>query len=255
MLVLLERFLVYPTYRQSSRYLNAAEYGAKDVHFFSGDGTRLHGWYMERPKPKAQVLFLHGNGQHIGDLGPMMLNLAERLGVSIFVFDYRGYGLSDGQPYEEGVLADAEAAQRWLAAEAGIQVQDVVLYGQSLGGGVGVYLASHLGAKALIVEHTFHSMVEIGAEKFPWLPVRWVMRNRYPSSTRIRDYDGPFLQLHGSADALVPLASGRKLFEASPSKHKYFHEEPDLEHCGPTPTVFYRKIEELLEASTPSDQL
>ena len=210
MLMTLERFLVYPAPSPRHGNWNAAEFGAIDVEFTSDDDTKLHGWYIEHSAPKAYVLFCHGNGEHIGYLGNRMSSLSRRLGVSVFAFDYRGYGRSQGKPFEQGVLEDGEAAHRWLANQGGIALDDVVLHGQSLGGGVAVHLASTTGCRALVVERTFHSMVEVGAGTFPWLPVRWVMRNRYPSALRIARYDGPLLQLHGAADRLIPVESGRK---------------------------------------------
>lgn len=248
MLMALERFLMYPSPPVSEGSWTAAEFGAVETTFDAADGTRIHGWYFDHPNPQAHVLFCHGNGEHLGYLGGEMSALSKRLEVSLLVFDYRGYGHSEGKPFEAGVLQDGEAAQRWLAGHAGIQPSDVVLYGRSLGGGVAVYLASKLGTRALVLERTFHSMVEIGAGQFPWLPVRWVMRNRYPAIDWIRRYDGPLLQLHGSKDTLVPIESARKLYEACPSVRKSFIEVPGMGHNSATPRAFLNDVKSLLES-------
>ena len=98
----------------------------------------------------------------------------------------------------------------------------------------------------MVVERTFHSMVDIAAGLYPWLPVRWVMRNRYPSEVRVASYAGPWLQLHGDADTLVPLSSGKRLFDACPSGDKKFVVIPGMGHNDPAPAEFYREVEELL---------
>ncbi len=246
MMALLETFLVYPVPPQSLGEWDAAAQGVEDVLFEAADGTQLHGFYASYDSPKGHVLFCHGNGEHVGFLGEAIVELSRELEVSVFAFDYRGYGRSDGKPNEPGVLADGEAAQRWLANRAGVQPDQVILYGRSLGGAVAVHLADSIGTRALVVERTFDSMVEIGARQYPWLPVRWIMRNRYPSADKIRSFDGPLLQLHGSDDPLVPIASAQALFAACPSEHKEFVTAPGMGHNGATPLEFMDKFKKLL---------
>jgi len=247
LLVLLERFLVYPAPSPSDGAWNAAQLRVEDVHFESADGTKLHGFYAEHPSPKAQILFCHGNGEHVGYAGSYIRSLADELEASVFAFDYRGYGKSEGKPHEAGVLADGEAAQKWLASRAGIAPDQIVLYGRSLGGGVAVYLAGEFGACALVAERTFHSMVEIGARQYPWAPIKLLMRNRYPSADRIANYEGPLLQLHGDADRLIPLQSARELHAACPSEDKQFMEIPEMGHNDPCPAEFYDAFKALLQ--------
>ena len=247
MLVLLERFLVYPAPSVADGAWNAAELNVEDVHFESADGTKLHGFYAEHPEPKSQILFCHGNGEHVGYLGGYIRSLADELEASVFAFDYRGYGKSEGKPYEADMLADGEAAQKWLADRAGITPDQIVLYGRSLGGGVAVYLASTLGAKALVAERTFHSMVDIGARQYPWAPIKLLMRNRYPSAKRIAKYDGPLFQAHGDSDQLIPIESAHELFAACPSEDKQFMEIPGMGHNDPCPPEFYEAFKALLD--------
>ena len=246
MLMLLERSMVYPAPPRDAGSWDVNQFGAEDVSFVSADGTKLHGWYFQHPEPKAAILFCHGNGEHIGFLGESMYALSQRLSASVFVFDYRGYGLSEGKPFERGVLEDGEAAQRWLAKRSGLQANEIVIYGRSLGGGVAVHLASSLGARTLVIERTFHSMVDIGADQFPWLPVRLVMKNRFPSEEKVKGYSGPLLQLHGDADALVPLESARRLFDACPSDQKTFVKISGMGHNDATPKKFIDAVAEAL---------
>ena len=219
-LVALERLFVYPTPPRTLGDWAHLHIDVEDVHFVSDDGTQLHGWYFERPQPRAHMLFCHGNGEHISFLGDWLSKLSNDLNVCVFTFDYRGYGKSEGKPFEQGVLQDSEAAQRWLAHRAGLTPDGVVVYGRSLGGAVAVHLASNVGARALIAERTFHSMVELGAHLFWWAPVKLIMRNRYPSADWISKYDGPFLQMHGTADEVVPINFAHRLFAACPSENR-----------------------------------
>jgi fermentation-respiration switch protein FrsA (DUF1100 family) len=148
----------------------------------------------------------------------------DRLNASVLVFDYRGYGKSEGTPSEAGLLADARAARRWLAARTGVAERDIVVVGKSLGGGVAVDLAAKDGARALILESTFPSLPEVAAHHVPWLPTHWLMNTRLNSVAQIGNYHGPLLQSHGDADRTIPYEMGRKLFdaanEASPIPHR-----------------------------------
>jgi fermentation-respiration switch protein FrsA (DUF1100 family) len=152
------------------------------------------------------------------------------LGVSILVFDNRGYGPSEGVPDETGILADARAARAWLARRTGTAEQEIVLFGRSLGGAVLVDLAAKDGARALILQSTFSSLPDVAGYHYPFLPVRWVMRTRLNAAATIGDYTGPLLQFHGTADQVVPIKFGRRLFEAATTTDKEFIELPGYDH-------------------------
>jgi fermentation-respiration switch protein FrsA (DUF1100 family) len=169
------------------------------------------------------------------------------LAATVFVFDYRGYGRSRGKPGERGCVADGMAAQRWLAEREGVSTDDIVLVGRSIGGGVAVQMAAEQGARALVLENTFSRMTDAAKILFPWLPVRLVMANRYNSVRRIKGYNGPLFQCHGTADDLVPIELGRKLFEASPSRMKKFHENTNLRHNDTLPPAYYAALAQFLD--------
>ena len=194
---------------------------AEDAFFSSADGTKLHGWYCPSPNPRAVVLVAHGNAGNLSDRAPMMRLLQQRLGTTAMIFDYRGYGRSEGLPSEKGVLADARAARAWLARRAGVPEREVVLLGRSLGGGVMVDLAARDGARALILESTFTSLPDVAAQKLPYTPVRYLMRNRLNSLSKIEQFEGPLLQSHGDADRLIPLENARRLFAAAPGRKQF----------------------------------
>jgi fermentation-respiration switch protein FrsA (DUF1100 family) len=248
MLSAFERWLVYPAPPHAGADWIAAELPHEDVHFTAHDGVRLHGWYVPHAAPRAVVLFCHGNGEHVARLAPMLALLRERAGVSVFAWDYRGYGHSGGKPSEKNLLADARAAQLWLANHEGIRPEDVVLYGRSLGGAVAVGLASEHSVRGMVLERTFADMVETAAYHFPWLPVKWVMRNRYPSAQRIAAYQGPLLQTHGTADRIVPFEMGKRLFDAATTPNKRFFVVEGGDHNGPQPDEFYEALGEFLDS-------
>ena len=186
----------------------------EDARFTAADGTKIHGWYVPHEQPRAVVLFCHGNAGNITHRADIIRALHDRVGVSVLVFDYRGYGKSEGKPDEPGVLADARAARTWLAQKAGVAENRIVLMGESLGGAVAVDLAAD-GARALILENTFSSMPDVAAFHYPWVPVRLLMRTQFNSAAKIRAYHGPLYQSHGDRDSIVPLEFAKRLFDAA----------------------------------------
>ncbi len=218
-----EYSLIYPApkYDPAGNW-NAASTKAEDVNFTSADGTRLHGWYWRHPQPRAYLLYCHGNGECVADCSYDMLELSKKYDLAVFAFDYRGYGRSEGSPHEKGILEDAAAARNWLAKDANIPPDQIVLMGRSIGGAVAVDLAANDGARGLILQNTFTSLPDIAAPMYWFLPVRLVMKSQYRSAEKIVNYHGPLLQSHGTADSLIPYANGRKLFDLAPGEKVWF---------------------------------
>lgn len=248
-LMLLETSLIYPAPAGDDGDWQPSWLEYEDVYFTSADGTSLHGWYSPTPNADMTILFSHGNGEHVAYLADELEYLRDKYHANVMVYDYRGYGKSEGRPFEAGVLADGEAAQRWLAQRTQQPAGQIVLWGRSLGGAVATHLAAKLGARALILDRTFSSMVDVAASKFPWLPVRWMIRNRYPSTVAIANYSGPLLQFHGRPDRVVPFRFAQKLFDACPSTQKRFIVSEHLGHNTPWPDEFYDTVAEFLEAA------
>jgi fermentation-respiration switch protein FrsA (DUF1100 family) len=248
-MALFETALVYPIPPARLGDWNPTGFKREDVRFTSADGTKLHGWMVPYAGSKRAVLYCHGNGEHVAFNADLIKFLSNKLRANVFIFDYRGYGRSEGRPNEAGCIADGRAAQRWLAERVGIQPRDVVLIGRSLGGGVAVALAAEEGARALVLESTFPSMPDAAACHYPWLPVRWAMDNQYDSIARIAGYDGPLLQSHGTMDEIIPSALGRRLFDAAPSAIKKWIDLPALGHNSPWPGSYYDRLAVFLEAT------
>lgn len=217
----------------------------EDAWFTAADGTRLHGWYVDRPEPVATILFSHGNAGNLSHRTEKMLAVHAEVGAAVLIYDYRGYGRSEGWPDEPGVLADARAARAWLAERAGIDPGRIVLMGESLGGAVSVDLAADDGARALVLEGTFTSIPDVAAHHYPILPVRAFLRTRLDALAKIGRYGGPLLQCHGEADTIVPFEQGRRLFESAAGP-KQFLTLPGADHNDPLPRSFYETLREFL---------
>lgn len=250
-MMFLETWLVYPAPPRDWGNWKPAGFKYEDVHFTSADGTQLHGWYFPQPNSTRAILYCHGNGEDVAAVGEFAAHLSHVLHASVFAFDYRGYGQSSGSPTEAGCIADGTAAQRWLAQWLGIEPREVILMGRSLGSAVAVALAVDNGARALILENAFTTMPDVAAIHYPWLPVHWIMKNRYDNLTRIKRYAGPLFQTHGTADVLIPIEIARSLFDAAPSKNKKRVEFAGLGHNDPEPNHFYTELNNFLNSVTP----
>ena len=188
----------------------------EDVEFETADGLTLRGWFVPVNASDRALLFFHGNAGNISHRLESLLTF-HRLGLNTLIFDYRGYGGSEGKPSEEGTYKDAEAAWEYLTKVRGIEPHNVVLFGRSLGGAVATWLAARVNCAALIVESTFTSVPDLAAKTYPIFPVRLLARFRYDSKERIAEAHCPVLIVHSPDDELIPFEHGRVLFEAASS--------------------------------------
>jgi len=190
----------------------------EELYFTTADHVRLHGWWIPAPNAWHTLLFMHGNAGNIAGRLPS-IQLFHDLGLSVFIFDYRGYGLSGGHPDEHGTYLDARAAWDTLIVR-GIPPERIVVFGRSLGGAIAANLAAEVsGAAALIVESSFTSAPDLAATLYPWLPVRAMLRFKYDTQARLRERTCPLLIVHSDEDELIPYSHALELYEAaSPPK-------------------------------------
>ncbi len=186
----------------------------EDVNLIAEDGVRVHGWFIPTEGARATLLFCHGNGGNISHRMESIMQFRE-LGLSVFIFDYHGYGLSEGKPGEQQTYMDAEAAWNYLTEEKGLPADSIIIFGRSLGGAVAVWLAREHRAGALIVESSFTSVPEVAWHYYPFLPVKLLARFQYNSLERIRHIDVPTLFIHSPDDDIIPYKFGRRLYEAA----------------------------------------
>ncbi|TDY09900.1 hypothetical protein BCL50_2005 [Mycolicibacterium litorale] len=188
--------------------------GARDVVIRTADGVDLGAWFFPAAQRGPAVVVFNGNGGDRSMRAALALAL-RRMGLSVLLFDYRGYGGNPGRPTEEGLATDARAARDWLAAQREVDPGRLVYFGESLGGAVAVGLAVVHPPAALILRSPFTSLADVGAVHFRWLPVRHLLIDRYPSIDRIADVDAPVLVIAGDRDDIVPTGLSRRLFDAA----------------------------------------
>lgn len=182
---------------------------ATEVTFQSDDGEKLLGWYVPPREGKKLVLYFQGNAGGL-NLRADRFNWLTADGTGLLALSYRGYGGSSGKPSEDGLIRDARAAYDFASART--TATRIVLFGESLGGGVAVALAAERKIAGLILDAPFTSAVDVGAAAYPFAPVRWLMKDTWRSDERIGRVAAPLLVLHGEQDRIVPIGFGERLF-------------------------------------------
>ena len=205
---------------------------SKEVQFQNSTKQTLHGVYFPYQKinpqdsPTGTILYSHGNGENVAQLLHWAEQMRSDFQCNVLVFDYAGYGKSEGQPTASGILADGLAAMNYLVQQEGIPTQQIILYGFSLGGSVAVDLASKHEVKALIVESSFTSLGDMGRKMFPFIPAEYFLWEQLSSIKKIGDVRCPVFISHGQADQVIPFSQGQRLFEAA-NEPKTFYIPPE----------------------------
>lgn len=201
----------------------------ESVAITTADGVTLDGWFVAaRTEPSSAgrngargvVLFFHGNAGNISHRLES-LKIFSDLGMETLIFDYRGYGRSQGKPSEAGTYADAEAAWRYLTELRRIPAERIVFFGRSLGAAVAAHLAMRHPPQALILESAFTSVPDLAAELYPFFPVRWLARFAYDTKTYLRSVSCPVLIVHSRDDEIIPFANGQKLYAAAKEPKRF----------------------------------
>ena len=178
------------------------------------DGVRLHGWWVPAPNARLTLAHFHGNAGNIGDRLEM-LRLLHALDVNVLLFDYRGYGQSEGAPSEAGLYRDAEAVWAYLTGTLGIAPQAIVIHGQSMGGAPAAWLAARKTPAALVVESAFTSVPDMAAKLYPWLPGKYLSRLKLDTRGELAKARCPVLVIHSRGDEIVPFSMGEALHAAA----------------------------------------
>ncbi|HYV35400.1 MAG TPA: alpha/beta hydrolase [Gemmataceae bacterium] len=221
----------------------------QDVELTSAAGDTIHGWWFPLEGSTGALLYFHGNAGNLSARGHWMSVLREQLGQSVLIVDYPGYGKSSGSPNEAGCYAAADAAYDWLTKNQKIPGENILIYGASLGGGIAVDLASRKPHRALILIKTFTSAPDVGQEAYPWLPIRWLMRNRFDSLDKLANCKQPIFIAHGDADRVVPFSHGERLYAAAPGAKKFLR-IPGGDHNDSLPGDFFEILKPFLAEAT-----
>jgi pimeloyl-ACP methyl ester carboxylesterase len=216
----LERsFVCFPEKAHDGR---PEDYGltARDLYFETRDRVKLHGWLFLQHSQGPCLLWCHGNA---GNISHRLDNIArlQAAGINVFIYDYRGYGKSAGSLSEEGFYRDGEAAWEALVRE-GVPTARIVLFGRSLGCAMAAELATKVPAAGLILESGFPHLGAMARVHYPFVFSERFLSGRFAALSRLKQVKMPVLVIHGDRDAIVPIALGRRLFEAAPEPREWY---------------------------------
>lgn len=198
----------------------------EDVYLDTEDGETLHAWWVPAEDAQGTLLFFHGNAGNVSHRLDS-LRIFNDLGLNVLILDYRGYGRSTGSPDEEGLYLDAQASLDWLLDNQVSATEDILLFGRSLGAPVAAWLGQHHVFRGIILESGFTSVPDMGAEHYPFLPVRWLARHDFDAEQAIRNAQSPVLVVHSPDDEIVPFSHGEALYEAAPGDKTFLQLEGD----------------------------
>ncbi len=224
----------------------------EDVRLTAEDGIRLFGWYLQAAPEAPVLLWCHGNA---GNLIHRLDNMAElhRAGLSLFIVDYRGYGLSEGSPSEAGFYRDAQAAYRYLTESRRVSPQRMILFGRSIGAAVAGHLAAGSPAAGLILEGAFPSVEAVAKHYYYGLPLHWLISSRFPLIEKMAQVRMPVLAIHGEQDDIIPIELGRSVYEAA-REPKSWYPVPGAGHndCYVVGGhAYFHRIKEFIEQLRP----
>jgi len=193
---------------------------AEEIMLQTGDGERIIAWHVAPRGANPVVLYFHGNGGALRYRVDWFRALTAD-GTGLIALSYRGYGGSTGHPSEAGLIADATAAYELTASR--YPTHRVAVWGESLGSGVAVAIATEKKVWRVVLEAPFASAVEIAAAAYPYVPVRWLMKDQFRSDLRIGKVTAPVLILHGDRDRVVPISSGERLYALVQAPKRFVH--------------------------------
>jgi fermentation-respiration switch protein FrsA (DUF1100 family) len=218
----------------------------EDVWLHAADAHLIHAWWLPRDGGQGAILFCHGNGGNLSYWRPVIVALANKLGQSVLIFDYPGYGRSEGKPSEPGCYAAADAAYDWLIQSQRVPPEWITVFGESLGGGVATDLAARKPHRALVLTKTFTSVPDM-AKKSPLTSASAsLVHNQFDNLAKIGRCSGPIFIAHGDRDRLIPLSQGQKLFKAAPQPKEFFLLK-GCDHNDPYPPDFYSDLAKFLK--------
>jgi fermentation-respiration switch protein FrsA (DUF1100 family) len=186
----------------------------EDITMQTSDGHNLNAWFIPANSPEGTVLFCHGNGGNIS-YSMDVLETLNKLNLNVLVFDYRGYGKSEGSPTEKGTYIDAETACQWLIKNKNIPEHEIIIIGRSLGAAIAANLATKHSPRLLILESGFSSTPDVAARHYPIFPVRLLCRYKYKTAEYVKDIRCPLLVIHSPDDEIIPYANGKKIFNSA----------------------------------------
>jgi len=194
----------------------------QDLFFTTADGVRLHSWFIPHRDARITLVWFHGNAGNISHRVENIKLLHDKVKVNIFIFDYRGYGRSEGSVSEAGTYQDGAAALQFVRKQLGVEAQNLIIFGRSLGAAVAAEMASRFDSRGLILESPFVSIREMAKSVFPLLPIGPLLQTRYDNLEKIVKIKVPLLVLHGDRDEVIPYEHGKRVFAAAPGPKDFY---------------------------------
>jgi fermentation-respiration switch protein FrsA (DUF1100 family) len=217
----IDRAFVFFPDRRVTRTPAQVGLGYRDLWIKTPDGEHLHGWLVVATSAAPLLIFCHGNAGNIGDRVGNVASL-EKAGISVLIFDYRGYGKSSGHPSEEGIYTDALATYHYAVEVLGYSPDGVVLFGRSLGAAVAADLALRVPVAGIILESAFTNLKDLAWVHYPFIPGKFLVKHKFNVLEVVRGIEAPLLVVHGDQDGLVPMRLGKKVYQAAPGAKEFY---------------------------------
>ena len=229
-----------------------SDLGVQVVRLDTSNGNQIEAWWFPPPSDTAPVIiFCHGNAGDLRGRADEGISWGKR-GIGMLLFDYQGYGASEGTASEENLYADALAAYKYLHDKKQIPDTRIIIFGRSLGGGVASYLASQKPHAGLILARSFTSLVDRAKERYPFLPISLIARNRFMTNERLDKIPGPVLVIHGDQDEIIGFHHGQTLAKLLGDKAETYWVEGAGHNnlIGKTGSAYFDRVEEFIRKST-----
>lgn len=225
LLVVFENRLLYHPTHNDDWAAPPASFNFSDVFLPLGDGTQIHVWWCPIPNwtpEQGALIYFHGNQGNLSHRLPEIIDFQKNLRQAVLILDYPGYGKSEGNPNETGCYRAGDASYEWLMDKQGLDPNNIILFGGSLGGGVAVDLASRKPHRALVLISTFTSIPEVAQKIYFFAPVRYLARNQFDNLGKIAKCNRPLFMAHGTADTLIPISLAQRLFDQATNPKTFF---------------------------------
>jgi fermentation-respiration switch protein FrsA (DUF1100 family) len=244
-LLAMERKIIFRPATAAESWHDKPDPAIEDVALRTATGEAIHGWWLPRPGATGAMLYSHGNAGNLSHRGPGILRWAEEMNVSVLIYDYPGYGRSEGWPSEDGCYAAAAAAYDWLTDRQKVGSRRMLMLGASLGASVAIELARTRKHRALILIKPFSSIPDMAQAWYPWLPARYFVRQRFDNVAKIRECRRPVFVVHGTADRVIPYRLAERLYEAA-NEPKEFVRLDGHDHNTSLPADFFERLRTFL---------